>query len=183
MKLQTMIEKENGGTDGVEETAAETAELLRTIRALTIQQEAIAHKILALKRRVAGRTVAGQVAIQVTQVTTGVATATDTETETDTATDRTIEKKRGRGRPKKNMILTSNLSQQQTQQQTAIAAAIANDRDIINNTDFGNKRYVIENNDLFIRSANGMLFDIDTLDVVGWYNPYAQTGTVEWLYT
>jgi hypothetical protein len=137
-----------------------------------------------LKRRVAGRIVVGSETrnqstreIQAIQVTNGAATDTDTETDTD----RAIEKKRGRGRPKKHMILTSNLSQQQT----ATAAAISNDRDTINNNnnnDFGDKWYVIENNDLFIRSANGMLFDIDTLDVIGWYNPYAQTGTVDWLY-
>lgn len=175
-----MTEKENGA----EYTAEETAELLRTIRALTSQQESIAHKILVLKRRVAGRSVVGSETrnqatreIQAIQVTNGAATDTDA----DADTDRSTEKKRGRGRPKKHMILTSNLSQQQT----ATAAAISNDRDTINNNnnnDFGDKRYVIENNDLFIRSANGMLFDIDTLDVIGWYNPYAQTGTVDWLY-
>ena len=93
--------------------------------------------------------------------------------ESNDAKDATVstEKKRGRGRPKKNMILTSNMHPQ---------------RDAINNLENSHRLddavYVLENNNLFIRNTNGVLFDVETRSVMGWYNPYAQSGTIDWLY-
>ena len=42
--------------------------------------------------------------------------------------------------------------------------------------------YVIEDDDLFIRDNNGMLYNIDSREVIGWYNPYSVGSSVKWLY-
>jgi hypothetical protein len=59
-------------------------------------------------------------------------------------------------------------------------------RDAINNLENSHRLddavYVLENNNLFIRNANGVLFDVETRSMMGWYNPYAQSGTIDWLY-
>ena len=144
-------------------------ETLSTINALTGQYELLAQKILTLKRRIAGRRVVG--------ISSGASMDEPRDAirgcESNDAKDATVstEKKRGRGRPKKNMILTSNMHPQ---------------RDAINNLENSHRLddavYVLENNNLFIRNTNGVLFDVETRSVMGWYNPYAQSGTIDWLY-
>ena len=154
-------------------------ETLSTINALTGQYELLAQKILTLKRRIAGRRVVGISSGASMDERSDASDAMDatrggeSNEKSNDAKDATVstEKKRGRGRPKKNMILTSNMHPQ---------------RDAINNSENSHRLddavYVLENNDLFIRNANGVLFDVETRSVMGWYNPYAQSGTIDWLY-
>ena len=157
-------------------------ETLSTINALTGQYELLAQKILTLKRRIAGRRVVGISSDASMDERSDARDARDARDATrgcesnersNDAKDATVstEKKRGRGRPKKNMILTSNMHPQ---------------RDAINNLENSHRLddavYVLENNNLFIRNTNGVLFDVETRSVMGWYNPYAQSGTIDWLY-
>lgn len=151
-------------------------ETLSTINALTGQYELLAQKILTLKRRIAGRRVVGissDASMDERSDARDAIRGGESNERSNDAKDATVstEKKRGRGRPKKNMILTSNMQPQ---------------RDAINNSENSHRLddavYVLENNDLFIRNANGVLFDVETRSVMGWYNPYAQSGTIDWLY-
>ena len=154
-------------------------EILSTINALTSQYELLAQKILALKRRIVGQRVVGissDASMDEPRDARDARDATrggESNEKSNDAKDATVstEKKRGRGRPKKNMILTSNMQPQ---------------RDAINNSENSHRLddavYVLENNNLFIRNANGVLFDVETRSIMGWYNPYAQSGTIDWLY-
>ena len=157
------------------------SEILRNINTLTNQRDVLAHKILLLKRKVAGHKVPVMAAFEPIP-----SPAPETPGPSS-------EKKRSRGRPKKNMILTSILPQMQTQTQVhgnngdgdgdgGGGSGDGRIRDIVNKPAPENMVYVIENNDLFIRNDNGMLFDIESREVVGWYNPYAPIGNVDWLY-
>lgn len=171
-------------------------ETLNTIKTLTGQQLALANKIMALKRQLAGKS-ANSV------YNAGENTPTPTSTPKATAESISNEPKRGRGRPKKNTSVTSFISQIQGQGQCPgefVTESIDEKKKMpisiygygYNNTDTGrlkmnlnlklNPIYVIENDDLYIRDDNGMLYDIESRDVIGWYNPYESGCNINWLY-
>lgn len=151
-------------------------DVLKQIKTLTIQQTTLANKVMALKRQLVGKS-ANNVDNR------------DTTTQIHN-THNTNEPKRTRGRPKKNTTVTSIISESPVEHTTSIAIANIyrygnygnNTRDAHDPPINPNLVYVIEDDDLFIRDNNGMLYNIDSREVIGWYNPYSEGCNVKWLY-
>ena len=182
-------------------------ETLKTIKALTSQQMTLSNKIMALKRQLAGKSanvegVDDVVAIVGDRTPTLTPTTTPISTPKANPESNSNEPKRGRGRPKKNTTVTSIICETR-HMPTTPTPTTPTPKDPItaeespisiygyNNmgTNIGrtgqsnmNPIYVIEGDELFIRDDNGMLYDIESRDVIGWYNPYASGCSINWLY-
>ena len=164
------------------------AEILSQIEELAKQQKALNIKLMALKRQMVGKS----------------ANLCQDINNRDLNNRDADEPKRGRGRPKKTTTVTSSII---TEPYSPVPVALMhtvegempniyrynsnksnnNNKSNSSNNDHNpvsNLIYVIENDDLFIRDDNGMLYTIDSREVVGWYNPYASSSesSVKWLY-
>jgi len=170
-------------------------EILKQIKDLTSQQTSLANKVLALKRQLVGKSANPN----------NLDNSNATNTSTATATTMIInEPKRGRGRPKKNTTVTSSIITESSYSPMSPMSPMSSVEDVpydmatkaTNIYRYGNTRetikdspptnpnlvYVIEDDDLFIRDNNGMLYNIESREVIGWYNPYSVGSSVKWLY-
>ena len=166
---------------------------------------------MTLKRQLAGKR-ANVEGIEEVVAVAGDRTPTLTPNTTPTPTPKanpesnSNEPKRGRGRPKKNTTVTSiicetrhmlaqtpkdpiaaeesGMSQFDNKSPPISIYGYNNMGTNIGRTEQSNMNpiYVIEGDELFIRDDNGMLYDIESRDVIGWYNPYASGCSINWLY-
>ena len=154
----------------------ESGDILKSLKELTNQQNALTNEIMRLKRELAGRPVVSAGDCRPVNINP-VATTTPTTTTTIENNTSTATKKRGRGRPRKDVETVSSL------------APICDefiDRngemfDMINiNNDSQTMRYVLEGGELFLHDTiNNRLFDIETRSVIGRYNLYLDR--IDWL--
>ena len=183
------------------------ADTLKTIKALTSQQLTLANKVMSLKRQLAGKSANIELERVLERDMEWVSTPKAAPAP-DSYSNETNEPKRGRGRPKKNTTVTSIINQihivveaveaekkpepgikeikeattpQMLQPKNPSPTSIYRYNNISTDANL-NLVYVIEDDDLFIRDDNGMLYDVESRNVIGWYNPYASGCSINWLY-
>lgn len=180
------------------------ADILKTIKTLTSQQLTLANKVMSLKCQLAGKSANIELERIPERDMEWVSTPKATPA-SDSYSNETNEPKRGRGRPKKNTTVTSIINQihivevvesekksgikeikeatnpQMLQSKNPSPTSIYRYNNISTDANL-NLVYVIEDDDLFIRDDNGMLYDVESRNVIGWYNPYASGCIINWLY-
>ena len=104
------------------------------------------------------------------------------EIETVTQTQIEPHQKRGRGRPRKIKesleIISGDIDVQNGQNDIRNDGKMRADRNMVsmNVDEFTNAIYSIEDGELYVKTKNGKLYDINTMQLKGWFNPYLKTN-------
>lgn len=95
------------------------------------------------------------------------------------------QQKRGRGRPRKikdslelirGDIDVQDVQDVQNHVQNHGKVRAELDRRSVDVDEFTNAIYSIEDGELYVKTANGKLYDINTMQLKGWFNPYLKTN-------
>lgn len=87
--------------------------------------------------------------------------------------------KRGRGRPRKikdSLELIRGDIEDRTDEDGDNMRFNKRSCNLMNDGEFNNAIYSIEGDELYVKTKTGMLYDINTLQLKGWFNPYLKTN-------